>query len=319
LTESGLGATVLVVGADSEVGAAVLGHLASRGQRAVGTTRRREHLGPDRAWLDLADFDESWDPPAGTTAACICAARSRLADCAADPTGTSSLNVTQTGKLVTRLTQLGIYTLFLSSNQVFDGEQPFVVPEAPPCPVSEYGRQKAAAEEHVLAATATGYGGAGVLRLSRVLGPRTPTIANWVGAVSRGEPIRAFSDMVLAPVPVEIVATAVHHLLTGAVSGIFQLSGPADVTYAHFARRLVAGLGRGAELVQEASAGAARLPPGSIPRHTTLVTTELSGRGVEAPDIDQTVRLLVQAFERATPPAEFLADSAARVGNPLPS
>src|ERR1700733_4075415 len=142
----------LVVGADSEVGSSVLRHLSSLGGRALGTTRRKERLGADQVWLDLADVDERWAPPDGTTAACICAARSRLADCAADPSGTWFLNVDQTKRLATRLSQLGIYSLFLSSNQVFDGQHPLVAPQAPVRPVSEYGRQKAAAEAKIMAA-----------------------------------------------------------------------------------------------------------------------------------------------------------------------
>jgi dTDP-4-dehydrorhamnose reductase len=286
----------LVVGADSEVGSSVLRHLTLIGRRAVGTTRRKEMLGPDQLWLDLAALDEGWAPPDGTTAACICAARSRLAECAADPSGTSVLNVDQTARLATRLSQLSIYTLFLSSNQVFDGEQPFVAPEVPPCPVSEYGRQKAAAEVQIMAAGNQG-GGAGVLRLSRVLGPVTPTTAKWAAAVMRREPINAFADMVLAPVPIEVVAAAVCHLLAEAATGIFQLSGPHDVSYAEFARALAGAMQGHPELVREVSAASAELPPGSTPRHTTLDSTELRDRyGIVPPDAPATARLLACAL-----------------------
>jgi dTDP-4-dehydrorhamnose reductase len=288
----------LVVGADSEVGSAVLRHLVSFGRCAVGTTRRKERLGPDHLWLDLADLDERWSPPEGTTAACICAARSRLADCAADPSGTSFLNVDQTTRLATRLSQLGIYTLFLSSNQVFDGQHPLVAPQAPVRPVSEYGRQKAAAEAKIMAAGVEG-GGAGILRLSRVLGPATPTTAKWTAAVLRREPINAFSDMVLAPVPIEVVAAAVCHLLADAPTGIFQLSGPQDVSYAEFARALIGALEAHPKLVREVSAASAELPLGSTPCYTTLDSTELRARyGIVPPDASATARLLVSGLSR---------------------
>lgn len=287
--------TFLVAGADSEVGSAVLRHLESIGQPAVGTTRRRENLGPDRAWLDLADFDEAWEPPAGTIAACICAARSRLADCAADPVGTWFLNVDQTTRLVTRLAQRGIYTLFLSSNQVFNGEQPLIGPRAPLCPVSEYGRQKAAAEGQLMAAAAAEGAGWGVLRLSRVLGPATPTIANWARSAIRGEPIRAFTDMVLAPVPIEVVAGAVYHLLAEAATGIFQLSGARDVTYAHFGRVLLEALNLSPTLVRETLAASLGLPIGSVPSHTTLESGEIRDRfGLRVPDVPAVARSLAR-------------------------
>ena len=286
----------LVVGSDSEVGSSLLRHLTSHGRRAVGTTRRKENLGPRQVWLDLAAFDEDWAPPDGTTAACICAARSRLADCAADPRGTAFLNVDQTVSLATRLSQLGIYTLFLSSNQVFDGQHPFVAPDAPVCPVSEYGRQKAAAEAQVMPVCADG-GGGGVLRLSRVLGPATPTTAKWATALGRREPIVAFPDMMLAPVPIEVVATVVCHLMTEAVTGVFQLSGPQDVSYVEFARVFAVALGGSPGMVREASAASAELPLGSTPRHTTLDSRQLRDRyGVTPPDAATTARLLARAL-----------------------
>ncbi|HXW78018.1 MAG TPA: sugar nucleotide-binding protein, partial [Acidimicrobiales bacterium] len=286
------GGAFLVVGGDSEIGAALLDHLARYGQTAVGTTRRRERLGDDRLWLDLSDFDESWAPPSGIKAACVCAARSRLADCAADPSGSWALNVDQTARLVARLSRLGIYTLFLSSNQVFDGKIAFVPPDAPVNPVSEYGRQKAAAEERVLTAGASSHQGTAVLRLSRVLGPVTPTVASWASALRRGEHVTAFSDMVLAPVPVELVAQAAHSLMTDSAAGIFHLSGTQDVPYSHFARALALRLGRSPSLVREVSAATAGLPPGSTPSHTTLDSALLRDRyHLTPPDLLSTLGL----------------------------
>lgn len=290
--------TFLVVGGDSEIGAAVLRHLASSGQPAIGTTRRKESLGSDRLRLDLADFDERWAPPAGTVAACICAARARLPDCAADPLGTSFVNVDQTTLLAQRLSQIGVYTLFLSSNQVFDGQHAFVPSQAPVCPISEYGSQKATAEAQIMAACAEG-GGAGVLRLSKVLGPATPTMARWATSIRSGIPVEAFPDMVLAPLPIDLVAAAVCHLMFDAAMGVFQLSGPQDVSYAEFARLLVGALDGSPELVREVSAASADLPVGSIPRHTTLDSTELGARcGIVPPDAPATARLLAYAFSR---------------------
>lgn len=290
----------LVVGSDSELGSAILDHLAVEGRAAVGTTRRKENLGPDRVWLDLENFDDSWAAPTGTTAACICAARSRLADCAADPSGTWSVNVEHTARIVKRLSELGIYSLFLSSNQVFDGQRPLVPPHAGVSPVSEYGRQKAAAEVRVLASASEGR--CAVLRLSRVVGPNTPTFARWASAVVRDEQITAFSDMVLAPLGIDLVAEVISHLLCDAATGTFQLSGPEDVSYADFARAFVASLGCRPELVGEMSALSAGLPPGSAPLHTTLDSTELLERyGTHIPSPLSTATMLAAHLAEQVP------------------
>ena len=48
--------------------------------------------------------------------------------------GSAHINVTQTLALIERLLAHGIYVLFLSTNQVFDGETPHVASEAPYAP-----------------------------------------------------------------------------------------------------------------------------------------------------------------------------------------
>ncbi|HTW05920.1 MAG TPA: sugar nucleotide-binding protein [Acidimicrobiales bacterium] len=299
--------TWLIVGGDSEIGGSLLKRLAAAGRAALGTTRRRDQVGPGRVWLDLSELDEDWAPPLHTTAACLCAARSRLADCAADPAGSWNVNVDQTAMLVARLSELGIYTLLLSTNQVFDGTVPRVPPDAPVRPVSEYGRQKAAVEARVLGLATSGGAGTGILRLSRVLSTTTATTARWASSLARGEPVTAFYDMVLAPVPIGLVAEAVQHLMADTAGGIFQLSGPEDVSYAEFARALAASFGHAPELVHEESAAAAAdLPTGSCPRHTTLDSSELQRRyGLTVPKYSETADQLA----RAIPPIGQMASS----------
>jgi len=165
----------LLVGGDSEIGAATYLHLKAAGRIAAATTRRRQLAGPDRPLLDLAADLSSWAPAPETSAACIFAATARLADCAADPAGSATINVLQTLTLAERLTARNIYVLFLSSNQVFDGSVPHVRADAPTCPLSEYGRQKARAEA-VLRERMLGGAPIGILRLAKVVSANMPLL-----------------------------------------------------------------------------------------------------------------------------------------------
>src|SRR5437868_5137012 len=135
--------SLLLVGADSEIGAATARHLTACGASVIATTRRPEHVAADRPFLDLSAPLDDWRPPAGIGAACIFAAVARLQACEADPAGSAFINVSQTLGLTERLLAEGAAVLFLSTNQVFDGTVPQVAADAPFCPVSEYGRQKA--------------------------------------------------------------------------------------------------------------------------------------------------------------------------------
>ena len=79
---------ILVVGADSVIGGAMLGSLKRSGQPAVGTTRRRDTVTDSRLYLDLSR-EVNWTDQRPVTAAILCAGVSRLEDCRTDPVGSA--------------------------------------------------------------------------------------------------------------------------------------------------------------------------------------------------------------------------------------
>jgi dTDP-4-dehydrorhamnose reductase len=279
----------LIIGGDSEIGAAAFAALKAQGRPAASTTRRRERVAPDGLFLDLAGSLDGWEPPEGVSAACVCAAVARLADCASDPQRSAYINVTQTLALVDWLVNRGVYVLFLSTNQVFDGRVPQVPPDAPHSPVSEYGRQKARTESALRDHMATG-APVGILRLAKVVSSQMPLLQRWIADLANGKPISAFADMTLAPTRMASVTGAISSLLKERASGIFQLTGPRDVSYADVGRFLAGKLGVDASLVRSASARDAGLPEGATPLHTTLDSSALRDRfGLEVPDVWQVI------------------------------
>jgi dTDP-4-dehydrorhamnose reductase len=274
----------LLVGGDSEIATAAAGFLRQRGYPVAATTRRRANVAADRPFLDLTLPLDDWEPPADTRAACIFAAIARLHDCAGDPAGSSLVNVTATLAVLDRLVARNIPVLFLSTDKVFDGVRPNVAAETAPNPVSEYGRQKAAAEAAIRTGMAAG-APLGILRLAKVVSPGMPLLRQWIRTIAAGEPVRAFSDMMMAPTPVAIVADAIERLIAEPTTGIFQLTGPRDVSYSEVACHLACRLGADPALVRSVSAYSAGLPPGSTACHTTLDSAALRERfGITVPD-----------------------------------
>jgi dTDP-4-dehydrorhamnose reductase len=257
----------------------------AQGAAVAATTRRSEHVAADRPFLDLAAPLDSWAPPPGTQAVCLCAAIARLSACADDPEGSAHINVAQTLALVQKLLARGIAVLFLSTNQVFDGRTPHERAEAPHSPVSEYGRQKARAEAALLRQMESGAPFA-ILRLAKVVSDTMPLIGGWIKDLAAAKPIRVFNDLALAPTPTGLVCTAIAALLQDRARGVFQLTGPRDVTYADIGGFLAAYLGADQKLVDQTSARAAGLPEGATPLHTTLDSSLLRVHyGLEAPDV----------------------------------
>jgi len=279
----------LVVGADSGVGQAVAAAFRSAGIPVIGTTRRPETMGPGRVLLDLNDVPAEWEPPAGTHAACIAAAVARLADCEADPIGAARVNCTGTIALAECLAERGIYSLFLSTNQVFDGTVPHVAADAPLTPRSEYGRQKARTETALRRMMDTG-APVGILRLSKVVPPDLALFTGWRDSLTAGRAVRAFGDMTLAPVPLALVVRAIVFMLRERVVGVAQLTGPRDITYLEAARYVAARVGADLGLVEAGRAADIGLPPGATPAHTTMDSVLLRAAcGIVVPDAEVVV------------------------------
>src|SRR5581483_6958738 len=129
---------------------------------------------------------------------------------------------------------------------------PRVPPNAPHSPVSEYGRQKARTESALRDYIARG-APVGILRLAKVVSPRMPLLQRWIADLASGKPISAFADMTLAPTLMASVTSAISSLLRERASGIFQLTGPRDVSYADVGRFLAGKLGVESSLVQTSS------------------------------------------------------------------
>jgi|SRR5579863_2377741 len=285
---------ILIVGGDSEIATAAAAHLRASGYTVAATTRRPERIATDRPFLDLSRPVEDWPIPDGISAVCFCAAIARLNDCANNPPASALVNVTRTIALADKALALGIPILFLSTDKVFDGTRAHVPAATPLCPVSEYGRQKAATEAALGERMRAG-APVTVLRLAKIVSPGMALLRQWIASLTGGKSVRAFDDMMMAPTPVAVVAMAVERLVAEPNPGIFQLTGPRDVAYSEVAAHLARSIGADPALVGPVSAYSAGLPPGSTARHTTLDSSALRERfGIAVPDAWAVIDELVE-------------------------
>jgi dTDP-4-dehydrorhamnose reductase len=274
----------LLIGGDSEIASATFEYMQRRGLSVIATTRRAERLSAGRIFLDFASPLAAWQPPPETRSACILAAVGHLVDCHSDPVGSALINVTRTLELVDRLVSCGIHVLFLSTNQVFDGSRAHVPTTAPLSPVSEYGRQKALTETRLKSTIAAG-GPVGILRFAKIVAPGMALLRQWQKTLAAGQPVYPFRDMFMAPTPVGVAAAAITALITERSVGIWQLSGPEDVSYAEIAADIGRRLRADPALVQPVAAASTGMPMGSTPRHTTLDSSLLrSAFGIASPE-----------------------------------
>jgi len=260
----------LVIGADGLIGSALLRYLRDAGVPVLGTTRRAEAR-PGILSLDLAQIGPEWRPPVRVGVAYLTAAVAQLSRCEADPAGTQRINVDGALRVASALVASGAFVVFLSTSLVYDGTRSAVPADAPTCPVTIYGKQKALAE----AALLTLGPAVAVVRITKVVAPRQGVFDAWQQALDRGENIEPFSDMVIAPVSLPFTVAALVAIGRHRQGGIWQLSGPADLSYAEAARHLLRCRGLPEARLRPATARERNLPASLVPRHTTLDISRL--------------------------------------------
>jgi dTDP-4-dehydrorhamnose reductase len=226
--------TMLVVGADGTIGRALAERFSADGYNVVRTTRMT---------LDLAHDAVNWTPPPARVAI-LCAAITSQEKCRQDPAASRAVNVEATLALAEKLIRQGTHVVFPSTNFVLSGLHSHQAADEPYAPRTEYARQKAEVEQRLRQLPGTC-----VVRFTKIFGCGVPLLRAWCEALHRGQPIRPFSDMPMAPVPLEFAAKALAAVATARAAGIVQVSAAEDITYAAAARFMAQRLGAGEELV----------------------------------------------------------------------
>ena len=203
--------------------------------------------------------------------AVICAAVTSIATCEQFPSDTRAVNVTNTIALCHSLIERRIFVVFISTNQVFDGSVPIRDAADEACPVSEYGKQKAAVEAYLAEHKNT----SAILRLSKVLGRNSEIFRDWAAALGRRTPIFPAADMVISPIRLETCISAIMSIAAARVPRVFQLSGTDDIGYAEIARRIAKKVQAEPSLVVPRPGADLGIDAKFRPSHTTLDTRRL--------------------------------------------
>jgi dTDP-4-dehydrorhamnose reductase len=153
-----------------------------------------------------------------------CAAAAQPDFCQACPAESYPINVEAGVSLAELCALAAIPYVFVSTDLVFDGTKPPYREQAPVCPISVYGEQKAAAER----AIRERYPGAVICRLSPIFGDPGPASASfiqpWIAALRGGRELRLFVDEFRTPVSAGAAANGLLMALTVG-DGILHLGG----------------------------------------------------------------------------------------------
>lgn len=272
----------LIIGGDSQLGNALKNHFQKAGIPFIETTRRKQQVSSNRLFLDLSEDIEYWEPPENVSTAYICAAITSMETCNREPDRSGLINIFNTLKIAKKCIHNEIFVIFPSTNMVFGGSRAIQGPEGTVDPKTEYGRQKAETERLLLPYSNK----VAIVRFTKIISSNMVLFNSWIQSLKNQEPIYPFSDMVMAPVPDFLAADVLHRISQKRYYGIFQLSGPRDVTYAQIAHHLADRLCTDHELVRPIKASDSNINIAVLLKHTTLDSSllkELFGITVPEP------------------------------------
>ena len=244
---------VAVLGAAGRLGHALIAALAdapfSGPSGPVAWTRTDLDLERPEAISDLL-------AGAGVDVVVHAAAWTDVDGCAADPQRALRLNGTATGIIAAACAARRVDLLFISTNEVFDGERTDGAgygPDDEPRPVNAYGAAKLAGERAAAAAYAaaapgalgTAPGALGIVRTAWLYGPPGNDFPDRIlraadRARSAGSPLRVVSDEIGTPTRTADLAEAIVELIAeDAVSGTHHLVNGGAVSRAEWARAIL--------------------------------------------------------------------------------
>jgi len=258
---------VLVVGVDGTIGSALFNYLNTMNISAWGSSHRPVNQRANIFYLNLLDDPKQWSiPKISFGTAFLCAGVCRMALCEDDPELTRKINVIGMTRLVDYLVKMGVFVVYLSTNQVFSGAESYVHEHTNYQPLNKYGQQKADVETYIKTACQA----YAIVRLTKVFEPKMQLLLGWVDKLVSGNTIEAFHDMVLAPVTLKVVIELLFIIGIKKRVGIFQISGAKDISYFELAKSLADILNCSNALILPVSAKERGMKINFLPRFTTM-------------------------------------------------
>ena len=282
-----------MVGGDSLVGCAVADYLGTMGYSVFVTSRRTDRIAANRITLDLANCSAFRFQPSTVL---MCASITNIAFVENAQSDSCKINVEAVIELARNLHSNGSHIIYISSVGVFGNSSALISTATHPFPANVYGRQKVDVERELLSLGVR----IAVVRPTKVVSCVTPIFLEWIQRLRMGIEIKPFSDFCFCPVSLRFLAYSLGELALLRPTGIFHLSGGAQVSYAEFAIALARSMGAARSLVVPVHSAELSVPafyPQRQPCLEMLSTTSLLG--VKAQSLQSVIDdLLVEFTER---------------------
>ena len=231
--------TILIIGGDSKLAKVLVPRLKNSNLQVYRTTRRGI-IADDQILLNFDQITE-FRLPKNITVAVIVGGVTDYGICESNFTYAHFINCVQIPSLVGHLLKNGVYVCYISTNTVFTSPDNLPTEYETHNPSFNYALLKSKAEHQILmqALRVKKSTSLSILRLTKNVDHSTSPFDSWIQSLSSGQDIKAFVDLFFAPILFSHSAEAIYKIICLKLSGIFHLSGEADISYTDFAKGLI--------------------------------------------------------------------------------
>lgn len=216
---------IFLIGASGFIGGHLVKSFSAAGWEVNGSCFRHREEG--LVQLDITDRQrllrvlKEYSPEV----VCLPAAIPNVEYCEGHPSETDRTNVEGTRNVAHACKEIGARLVFFSSDYVFDGEDGPYSEDAPPNPISVYGRQKLAGERIVRKLLDDWL----ITRVTVVYGVERSGknfVARLIKSLEKRREVKAPIDQVGSPTYAENLSEMVRALVEKGVGGVFNVCGP---------------------------------------------------------------------------------------------
>lgn len=214
---------LLVIGATGYIGSQIYCEAVKRNIKVIGTKFHSENK-------ELFKFDIVKDDIAtiaskingNNKVAIVCSANAKIDYCYAYREEAYKINVLSTIKLMNRLNNLNYKIVFLSTDNVFDGEKGNYTEEDRQCPINEYGKMKTIVEKYIL----ENIPDACIMRIGKIIGMKNhknDMLTEWITQAENGEKIYCIKDNIFTPTHVEDIVNSFFIIYKNKLRGLYNI------------------------------------------------------------------------------------------------
>jgi len=254
----------LIIGASGMLGKGFVDYLSSIGSDFICSQRQNVD---DDWFLDLNCLESintliTQVALSGIETVIVFAAITSEQQCISDKYLSQRINVDHTCLLLKGLHEQGVFSVFVSSSQVFDHLTPHITAKSSFSPTTFYGKQKVLVEQFITFRRLN----VAIVRLTKVIGAGFALFDSVIRQAKNKETTYLFEDYCAAPISIQHASHALLQVLSSREIGLYQVSGEVDISYAEMASHLLQFIGS-KHLVNEISSkskGVSPVPFGSL-------------------------------------------------------